>query len=198
MRKLFDAALVVFSERGFDGATTKRVAQEAEVTESLIVKYFGSKRGLLLALFEDFSCKRANEDKLAYPPGRDLEEEFAHFVEGQFEKTLSTKEFTRVILGNASVDELMRKELSRRIPLDWHPVLKERLKKYRAQGEIPRAVDLDDIIFMLGFNTFATMYVGNMLLEMPADEIKRKIRAFVRILASGLRVQAQGERDKKR
>jgi AcrR family transcriptional regulator len=198
MLKLFEAALAVFSDRGFDGATTKLVAQQAGVTESLIMKYFGSKRGLLLALFEDYSCKRAQGEKVPYPEGKNLEGEFASFITSQLEQCLMTKEFTRVILGNASVDEKMRLELSKKVPLDWHPVLKARLKRYREKGEIPRAVQIDDIVFTLGFQTFATMYVGNMLLEMPEAEVRRRILLYSRIYASGLRATAAAESARKR
>jgi AcrR family transcriptional regulator len=145
-RKLFEAALAVFSERGFDGATTKLVAQQAGVTESLIMKYFGNKRGLLLALFEDFACKHAEGEKDPYPEGKDLEAEFASFLTEQIDKSQCTKEFTRVIMGSASVDELMRQELNKKVSLDWHPVLKARLKGYRDRGEIPRSAQIDDLI----------------------------------------------------
>ncbi len=194
MQKLLDAALKVFSECGFDGATTKRVAREAQVTESLIVRYFGSKRGLLLALFENFHCQRAESDKLPYPEGKNLEDEIIQFLERHMDATLVSKEFTRIILGNASVDEAMRKELSRKVPLDWHPVLKERLRRYRDKGEIPRSLEIDDIVFTLGFQTFAPLYVGHMLLEMPVEEIRRRILLFAKVYASGLRAQAKAEK----
>ena len=194
MQKLFDAALEVFSELGFDGATTKLVAQRADVTESLIVKYFGSKRGLLLALFDNFCEKKANAETLPYPAGKNLEEEFVLFIESQIQSTLQTKAFTRAILGHASVDEEMRQELARKVPLDWHPVLKERLKRYREAGEIPRGMPIEDLIFMLGFRTFSTLYVGHMLLEMPSDDVRTQIIAQARIFAAGLRALASAER----
>ncbi len=191
MQKLLDAALEVFSELGFDGATTKAVALKANVTESLIMKYFGSKRGLLLALFEDFAAKRAEAEKIPYPPGKTIEEEIAHFMTRQMEMTLATKEFTRIILGHASVDETMRKELNRKVSLDWHPVLKERLKQYREKGEVPAHYDIDAIVFTLGFQSFSAMYVGHMLLEMPPEEIRHRIMTFAQAYAAGLRALAQ-------
>jgi AcrR family transcriptional regulator len=50
---ILDAALNVFAEQGFDGATTKDIATRAGVTHGLIYFYFDSKPELFQAVFED-------------------------------------------------------------------------------------------------------------------------------------------------
>lgn len=45
--KILQAALAVFSEVGFRGATTRRIAQEAGVNEITLFRHFGSKDRLL-------------------------------------------------------------------------------------------------------------------------------------------------------
>ena len=51
-QQILEAALAVFAEQGFDGATTKDIAARAEVTHGLIYFYFESKEDLFLAAFE--------------------------------------------------------------------------------------------------------------------------------------------------
>jgi AcrR family transcriptional regulator len=51
-QQILEAALAVFAEQGFDGATTKDIAARAEVTHGLIYFYFDSKEDLFLAAFE--------------------------------------------------------------------------------------------------------------------------------------------------
>jgi AcrR family transcriptional regulator len=46
---LLEAATALFGERGFDGATTREIAELAGVDATLIARYFGSKTGLYLA-----------------------------------------------------------------------------------------------------------------------------------------------------
>lgn len=46
--QLLDAAVKVFAEAGFRGATTRRIAQEAGVNEVTLFRQFGSKEGLIL------------------------------------------------------------------------------------------------------------------------------------------------------
>lgn len=50
--EILDAAGAVLAERGFGGFTTQAVADEAGVSQGLVHHYFGTKQGLLQALFE--------------------------------------------------------------------------------------------------------------------------------------------------
>ena len=51
-RQLLDAALTVFSRKGFKGATTKEIASEAGVAEAVIFQHFPSKEALYNAVLE--------------------------------------------------------------------------------------------------------------------------------------------------
>ena len=52
--QILQAALRVFSQKGFSKATNKDIAQEAEIAPSLIYYYFKSKEELLRAVIENF------------------------------------------------------------------------------------------------------------------------------------------------
>lgn len=70
--QILEAALDVFAEEGFEGATTKEIAARADVTHGLIYFYFPSKDDLFNAAFEhqarsdfallDFSDERDSSD----------------------------------------------------------------------------------------------------------------------------------------
>ena len=51
-RQLLDAALAVFSRKGFKGTTTKEIAAEAGVAEAVIFQHFPSKEALYNAVLE--------------------------------------------------------------------------------------------------------------------------------------------------
>jgi AcrR family transcriptional regulator len=51
-QQILEAALDVFAEEGFEGATTKEIAKRADVTQGLIYFYFPSKEDLFCAAFE--------------------------------------------------------------------------------------------------------------------------------------------------
>jgi AcrR family transcriptional regulator len=46
---MFDAALTVLAQRGYAGATTRRIAESAGVNEATLFRRFGDKRQLILA-----------------------------------------------------------------------------------------------------------------------------------------------------
>jgi AcrR family transcriptional regulator len=47
--RMFDAALTVLAQRGYAGATTRRIAESAGVNEATLFRRFGDKRQLILA-----------------------------------------------------------------------------------------------------------------------------------------------------
>lgn len=49
---ILDVAERVFAEHGFDGASTRMISGEAGVNMAMLNYYFGSKEGVLVALFE--------------------------------------------------------------------------------------------------------------------------------------------------
>jgi TetR/AcrR family transcriptional regulator len=56
-KNILDQALLLFSRRGFDAVGIQEICNECEVTKPTLYHYFGSKRGLMGAIFE-----------LYYPP----------------------------------------------------------------------------------------------------------------------------------
>jgi len=58
-RQLLDAALNLFSQRGFEGTTTKEIAAAAGVTEAIVFRHFPSKLALYQAVLQ--SCHESPE-----------------------------------------------------------------------------------------------------------------------------------------
>ncbi len=50
--RILEAAIELFAEKGFNGTTTKEIAEAAEVNESLIFRHFSTKRDLYGAIIE--------------------------------------------------------------------------------------------------------------------------------------------------
>ena len=50
--KILESAIELFAEKGFNGTTTKEIAEAAEVNESLIFRHFSTKRDLYGAIIE--------------------------------------------------------------------------------------------------------------------------------------------------
>lgn len=86
-QQILEAALDVFAEQGFEGATTKEIAMRADVTPGLIYFYFPGKEDLFLAAFahqaqQAFAHLRMPEcgDDEARPPEQVIREALGSFV----------------------------------------------------------------------------------------------------------------------
>jgi AcrR family transcriptional regulator len=60
-RRLYDAAIALIGERGYEAATLRDVATRAGVSAGLLYRYFPNKRAVVLALYEELSDRFAQE-----------------------------------------------------------------------------------------------------------------------------------------
>jgi len=101
--QLIEAARRVFSQHGFNGSSTRMIAEDAGVNVSLISRYFGGKRGLLLALIqkEAMGLSKLTTD---YPPQASLREECVSYAESYFDFLMANLVFVRIILLQSMTD----------------------------------------------------------------------------------------------
>src|SRR5262245_41341340 len=86
MARLIEAGVEVFSQYGYDAATTKLVAKRAGINEALISRYFKGKAGLLLAIVEGFIEREKNSGAFGdHPAGETVEREILNFVKARSE-----------------------------------------------------------------------------------------------------------------
>jgi AcrR family transcriptional regulator len=75
---MYDAALAVLAERGYAGATTRRIAEAAGINEVTLFRRFGDKRQLILAAIHADIARLTNDGLTATG---DLEHDLIRVVE---------------------------------------------------------------------------------------------------------------------
>jgi AcrR family transcriptional regulator len=75
---MFDAALAVLAQRGYAGATTRKIAEAAGVNEATLFRRFGDKRQLILAAIH---ADLGQLPKVALASSGDLEADLIRVVE---------------------------------------------------------------------------------------------------------------------
>lgn len=60
-RRLYESAVALISERGYEAATLREVATRAGVSPALLYRYFPNKRAVVLALYDELSESFARE-----------------------------------------------------------------------------------------------------------------------------------------
>lgn len=67
--RLYEAAIALIGERGYEAATLRDVATLARVSPALLYRYFPNKRSVVLALYDQLSDMFAQQ-AVAMPPGK--------------------------------------------------------------------------------------------------------------------------------
>jgi len=182
VRKFMQAALEVFSEVGFDAATTKGIAQRAGLNESLIQRYFQSKAGLLEAVIRHFATPQL---AVPYPAGKNLEEDIFNYLSSEYDRNTQDPAFVRVafhsVLNNPSFMRSL--ESKYRMP----ETLLSRLKFFQDKNQIKDGVDLKTLAQMISSEAFMFGIMERSILGIGDPEThRRKFKLFARIITQGI------------
>jgi AcrR family transcriptional regulator len=83
-QQILDAALAVFSEKGFAAATTAEIAQAAGIAEGTIYNYFKSKRELFVAVIRELIITVPLLDLIEKIPKADIDVTFRQILQNRF------------------------------------------------------------------------------------------------------------------
>jgi len=137
-REIMVAAARIFAGKGYANATTREIAEEADMAEGTLYNYFGGKRDILLAIFDDAEALMEE----VFLEGERLEDREA--MVRMFERALSISElhlsFTRVLLTEAMVDDSVLQEFVWSLLAHTHRRLEVYIAERIATGAF-RAID---------------------------------------------------------
>lgn len=141
--RILDAALEVFSERGFDGATVRQIAAKVGVSDPALYSHFKGKREIFDALMREAGpdlLSSINEETLAAPAASALPQIFGAVVQAW--TAPRARAFTSLMLrmGPEGIGEAL-KEVSARL----HPVF----AAWQARGEIRSNIPVDVAIWQV-------------------------------------------------
>jgi AcrR family transcriptional regulator len=189
MRKLIKAGREVFSEVGFNGATTRMLSDRSGVNESLINRYFNGKSGLFLAVIMEFICE-AKESELNYPRGETLHQEIENYLKFNAEQAVKHRDFMRIILSRLATDSGIRDQVNQCIK----SMMKEdcsaivtRLREFQKKGEIRKEVDVRLAARVIGMQEMGTKMLLAVMPEFDRKQSMTDIRVFAREFSRGLR-----------
>jgi len=137
--KLIEAAIKLFTAKGYKGTTIRDIARATGMTVSNTYYHFGSKHGLLVAIINKLSTE--------------LQEELKRICESDFEPLVRFKEFVRTHLDRAvSVDKMnpalllheeeglspATNDALKKVQLDFLNIYRQELRNLQAAGYLRR------------------------------------------------------------
>lgn len=138
---ILDAAGVELAERGYRGATIRRIARRAGLAEGTIYNYFDGKEALLQGLLERLQRSEGRKLALGTRPPDDLRGIVEAWVAQRLEPAWERAELLRAVLPELLVDAELRRDYRRRTLAPSLQGVESFLERLRVAGRIGRDVD---------------------------------------------------------
>jgi AcrR family transcriptional regulator len=187
--RILQAAAIVFARHGYQKATTREIAEEADVAEGSIFYHFQSKRGLLLALIE----ASVNEWLAPVSPAQadDLRTSMREMLCRRFALVEQNRTLLSVLIHEVRLDEDLRRQYGDRILRTAVGKLEGRLNEWLALGKL-RPVNTAVVARAIvgSFLSFMMLHPDPELESVPSDEI---VTSLIDFYWRGLSVQSTGQ-----
>lgn len=186
-QKILETAIQLFSRSGYNGTTTKEIAERAGVAEGTLFRYFNNKKDLLQQILEPRVLQSAQQltgqvDHL--PVGQALEvilRDRLNLVEANWQ-------LLKVIFFEAGFNEDLRIQVFPKIVFPLHQEFKTFLEKRMEKGEL-RKVDcylaLQVLVGML-FSLLSNKYLVKPLQPINEMDDEQYVKEMVEIFLKGV------------
>jgi len=183
--RILDAAIRVFAETGYRGATTRRIAQLADVNEVTLFRNFGSKEELLQQAVQQMGADDAGVSLPDDPVNP--ERELTHWARAQHEHVMRMSSLIRTCMGESEEHPDIAKCAHAR-PIRIANDLRAYLTKLKKRGLADPDLDVSSAIVILMGALFHDALGRNVMPEAfqhpPAQAPARYVKLFLRAIGA--------------
>ncbi len=185
---LITAAAATFSERGYEAATTKAIAERAGCSEALIQIYFKGKEGLLNAvIYQETSAVMDRSHFFERALCADFEEEARTTLDFVAEMLAERSAGVKIVMSRALVDPGFQLDASPSSVRSFlRTNLQRRLERYVAAERLPRHFDVARTAEMLLSLGFTLGFLDREVFRAAAAERKRRLAVYAAIFSRGV------------
>jgi AcrR family transcriptional regulator len=188
--KIFDAALRIFAQRGYSGASLQEIVSAAHLTKPTLYYYFKSKDGLFNALLEDACNEYFQRLQSGAARATGVEQQLVEMLASVFEFFRERRELTRLAFASAfaapgemPVKSDIQQKRKRNFGL-VHGVIKKGL----ADGTLDAKLDSRELAYGI-YGALSFHIMANVLL--PGTPLNRTTaQGIVRLFMDGARKRA--------
>ena len=147
--QILDVAMALFARQGFEGTTTREIAEAGRVNEAIIFRHFPTKEDLYWAVIEE-QC-RPGRSRTSGELQAQLQEQgdLRQFLVALAKQILQRDTMlTRLLLYSALENHKLSQRFFRTYVATYHEVLAEHLRKRMESGELRK---MDPLLASRGF-----------------------------------------------
>jgi AcrR family transcriptional regulator len=184
-QRIILGAAQIFNQKGYEGATTREIAQAAGVNEVTLFRHYGSKKNLFLVMISQRSPLRSVRKALENRVTRDYRQDLLTI--GNQYLTTMLKQRKGILMSLCAAEQLPEmREVIAQMPAQLRQVLGKRLQQHMISGS---AREMDpQMAAQAFFGMFFAFAISQGLLEaIPATQIPPKavVEQFVDIFVQG-------------
>lgn len=187
MRAMIDAAVDLFSEEGYSAVSTRRIAERAGCSETLLFRYFGDKRGLLMAICNTLRDDEHHEE--AAPESHDVREFIEHFLISEFHALKRQAASLKVVIAALINDPEMTTDFEQKHNEAVDRVARG-LRKFQESGALAANVDVISMASAIEQLGFALGFLLQLVFERPEAELIAIAKSSAAVLSLGLQAEA--------
>lgn len=187
---VLEAALDVFSEKGYAKATFDEIASRAGFTKGAVYWYFRNKADLVSALIVEYMERKRLELSPNIPEGNTLDDLLEYFIlwADVSSKDLRFSKFNRFVLCQMEWSEAVVNRVSKSLATqkNWHlEKIKQVLVESREKGTLKEEVDIDLLCEVIRSTYTGIMFSSlNVISE---GNMVDKVRCGLKFLFDGIR-----------
>ncbi len=181
---LFEVATDLFLKHGYDQVSLDQIVEHAGGSKATIYKYFGSKKGLFLAICQERSNKFIHQIELACQHSTiDIQQNLSRLLYDLYQIFSDKKgaAFGRLIVQISQGDAELAQQLYNFGPKRAHLLLAEFLQRAHDQGQIYCSSPEDSAVYFFGF--FHDMH-WRTLVGLPAIEPNVDIKLHIEYIVN--------------
>ncbi len=167
--QILQAAARVFAEKGFHGATTKDIAEAADVAEGTIYNYFENKEALLLGLIDSLAMLGQREQQMEAGLRQDVGGFLVEHVLDRLQLVAHDRDALAAILPELLARPELREPYFANVVSPAIAMLERHAQARIEQGEV-RPIDT-----ALAVRAFVGMFLGLWVLAVLGDPLIRKV-----------------------
>lgn len=179
--KLLKAAELIFAKHGFQGATTRMIAEKANVNLSLINRYFDGKYGLLIKIIE---LKAQECHGLEYSPKDNLVDELNAYCEMQTRQFYEGLSLFRIILVQYITDPKFLKKFKEIAEIfQNNQPIENRIEQLIKDKKVAPNFPFKLFIEVLDDMRFGKVVGDTIIFNIPIEDLLKKQYEFIKLFA---------------
>ena len=191
-QEILDAAVRVFSRKGFNGATTKEIASEAGVAEGTIFRYFKTKKDILLSLVGPYLAQSLT-DAIEEVSGATDEVILTAIIKNRLDIIKKNSNLIMLLFTEAQFHPELREKFTEKVVLKVAVVLEQLITTRIKQGaykEVDPQIATRIFVGMMGiFILWKTYLSGDKYISFDENTV---IKNVVDIFLNGIRIESDG------